>query len=336
MTICFFTRSFYPNIGGVERHILEISKILAKKNHKIIIIAEGSGLDKRLQIKNIDTHYIKTGRNQKLKKLTIWIWLWKHRSLFLKADVLHAHDVYFWYLPFRFLYLTKRSYVTFHGYESYPIKFKAILIRKLSELCSNGNICIGDFIRKWYKTKPSFVSYGGVNPILTHKRPFTRSAIFIGRLDEQTGIETYEDAVGNIRKDRAPFTFAVVGDGPLKQSLSTKDRLLGFVEAPEKLMVTYRFAFVSRYLAMLEAMAAKRLVFAVYDNPVKEDYLKMSPFSNFAVIVKNPKDLSDKIIYFLNHRKEEEEIIEKAYSWAKKQTWENVTELYLRLWGVSS
>ena len=64
-------------------------------------------------------------------------------------------------LPFRFLCPTKKVYTTFHGYEgnSIPTK-KAILMHKISEKLSNGNICIGDFLEKWYGTKATYISYG--------------------------------------------------------------------------------------------------------------------------------------------------------------------------------
>ena len=38
--ILFLTRSFYPSIGGVEKHILELSKVLIAKGHKISVITE--------------------------------------------------------------------------------------------------------------------------------------------------------------------------------------------------------------------------------------------------------------------------------------------------------
>ena len=58
---------------------------------------------------------------------------------------------------------------------------------------SYGNICIGSFIRKWYKTEPSFVSYGGVNldKFYPTKIQTKYDAVFSSRLDEQTGIKNF-------------------------------------------------------------------------------------------------------------------------------------------------
>ena len=40
MTIVFLARLFYPHIGGVEKHVLEISRILIEKGHKVSIVTE--------------------------------------------------------------------------------------------------------------------------------------------------------------------------------------------------------------------------------------------------------------------------------------------------------
>src|SRR5207237_10432020 len=89
--------------------------------------------------------------------------MWRFRSLIQEADVVHCHDVFFWYLPFRFLYPQNSVYTTFHGYESYPIRKGAIWMRIISEKLSWGNICFGDFITKWYVTEPTVVSFAAVD-----------------------------------------------------------------------------------------------------------------------------------------------------------------------------
>lgn len=342
MTILFFTRLFYPHIGGVEKHVVEIGKRLVAKGHKVIIITEElqcNIADKNTKTKNgLEIYRIPVGQQNKLKKLTIWFWLFRNRNIIKKADVIHCHDVFFWYLPIRLLYLRKPVFTTFHGYESYPITSKAIIIHKISEKLSFGNICIGDFIKKWYRTKPDYVSYGAVEAdnFKVHNPKFKKeSALFIGRLDDQTGILTYNEAFIKLRKKYPKFKFLIIGEGPDKHLINKHAELMGFQKDPEKYFPQYHFAFVSRYLSMLEAMAAKRLVFAVYDNPVKEDYLKMTPFAKFIIIENDSSRLAKKVTYYLNHPKEEKQLIDKAFNWVKKQSWEALVELYLTLWRKS-
>lgn len=339
MTIVFLSRLFYPHIGGVEKHLMEIGKRLAKHNQVIIITELLTETKKEESFNGISIVRIDTGPEGRMKKFRIWYELWKRRLLLQKADIIHCHDVFFWYLPFRFLYPRKPVFTTFHGYESFPIKKGALFVRKISEKLSRGNICIGDFMKKWYGTSPTYVSYGAVTISATSQRQNdnynSKSAIFIGRLDEQTGILTYVNAVAHIKKKIPGFDFLIVGDGPFKSMVEQAGNTTGFLNKPEKFFQTYRFAFVSRYLSILEALAAKRLVFAVYDNPVKEDYLKKADFAKYIVIAANEKELYEKVMYYLKQQKKEEELIEKGFEWVMKQSWENLVDLYLKLWSVS-
>lgn len=326
MRIIFFSRRFYPLIGGVEKHVLELGKRLVKRGHTVIVITEqprhaefssaSSKIPKQVrndifksaeEIDGIQVYRIFVGKESRFKKITIWKSLWNIRKILKTADVIHCHDVFFWYLPFRLLYPTKPVYTTFHGYESFPLSKKAIFIRKFSEKLSFGNICIGDFIKKWYGTKPTFVSYGAVNSskLKVENAKFrSESAVFIGRLDEQTGIVTYANAVETLKKKFPKFDFLVVGDGKDKSFLIKKKvKAIGFKEHPEKYFNDYHFAFVSRYLSILEAFAAQRIVFAVYDNPVKEDYLRMAPFAKWIMIAKDSQELVSQVEFILQHPK---------------------------------
>lgn len=336
MKIIFLARRFYPQIGGVEKHLMEISIRLIARGHSVTVIAErvGDGTAYEEVVHGISVYRIDAGQEGKAKKLRIWKELLRLQDHIKDADVVHCHDVFFWYLPFRFLYPQKPVYTTFHGYESYPIAKNAIRIRKLSERLSWGNICIGDFISKWYGTQPTYVSYGGVSlpPITSREKVKTDSAIFYGRLTLQTGIDAYVKAVEIVKKNKRTFTLLVIGDGEYKKKLKKDIKVYGFQNNPEKYFQTYRFAFVSGYLSMLEAFAAKRLVFAVYDNPLKEDYLRMTPYANFISIEKDYNKLAEKVLYYIDHPEEEKILIQKAYEWVKQQEWENVVNVYLQLW----
>lgn len=336
MNILFLSRLFYPNIGGVEKHVLEISRFLIKKGHKVVIVTEQSSLKTKLNevVEGIEIFRIPKLKGGKLKKFKIWKWLWGNYELMENADIIHCHDVFFWYLPFRFLVPFKRVFTTFHGYEGYPLKQKDILIHKISEKLSSGNICIGHFIKKWYKTNPSFVSYGGVD--IAHGSKFVgqnkNSAVFVGRLDEQTGILTYLDAVRKIRERIPDFSLTVFGDGKFKEKIGKGVEFKGFINNAQKEIGKYNFTFASRYLSILEAMAAKRLVFAVYDNPLKRDYLRMTPFSKYITISGSSSELISKISFYLDNIKEKEKKVREAFNWVKKYTWEEMANTYLKLW----
>jgi len=342
MYVTFLTRRFYPCIGGVEKHVMEISKELIKKGHVITIITESNDITSAVkdEINGIKIFRISTGTDNWFKKIRIWKEIWKLRKVLQNSDVIHCHDVFFWYLPFRFVFF-KPVFTTFHGYESYPIKKGAIISRKIAEKLSWGNICIGDFIKKWYGTKPTYVSYGGTEVIKlmpqvpegSNVKQQKESALFIGRLDEQTGILTYAKTIEYVKKEYPKFDFSIVGDGKYRKMLDKSLKVFGFKKDPEKYFAQYNFAFVSRYLSILEAFAHQKLVFATYDNPVKEDYLTLAPFAKWIVIEKDPKKLAEKVTYYLNNPAKKKELTDLAFLWVKDQTWAKVTEIYLSLWG---
>ena len=167
MKIVFITPSFYPSIGGVEKHVFEISKRLVEKGNEVTVLTETSstfkaskkriyqsisrsdsvGLKSEQPVKSsylttkthnmIRIYYFTFGRHGWAKKFRIWLTLFRYKNLIEDADIVHCHDVFIWYLPFRFLFPRKKIFTTFHGYESYPIKKRAIIIRKISEILSN-------------------------------------------------------------------------------------------------------------------------------------------------------------------------------------------------------
>lgn len=335
--ILFFSRRFYPHVGGVEKHIWEVGKELIKRKYLVTLVTEKSSPQEKDReiVGGIHIYRIDAGEDTWVKKFIIWRWLWKHSVILQKADIIHCHDVFYWYLPFSFFYPLKKFFITFHGYEGYPIPLKNILQRNIAAFLSDGTICIGEFMKKWYKTVPTVFAYGGVMvPKKKWKSVRSPSATFLGRLDEQTNIPIYVAAVDLIRKKIPSFRFLVVGDGPLRSSTEKQAKVIGFQKNGDVFLDHARFAFVSRNLSILEAMARKKLVFAVYDNPLKNDYLQMMAYAPYIVIVGSAVDLAKKVLYYTNHPKEEKELVRKAYNWVCKQTWNNMTETYLRLWQI--
>jgi glycosyltransferase involved in cell wall biosynthesis len=357
MTIIFLTRRFYPKIGGVEKHVLEISKRLVKKGHRVIVITEKSdktysmnkrsrSLSARLEgkIDGVEIHRIDSGKENWFKKFRIWSQLWRLRKLIVDAEIIHCHDVFFWYFPFRLLHPTKKVYTTFHGYEGNKIpNNKAIFMHKLSEKLSKGNICVGGFLKKWYGTKPTFVTYGAVdsncNKTENLKFKITKNnrVIFLGRLEKETGILEYLKALNALNKKSINLTLDVYGDGTLKkESINySKDHNLnvsfnGFVSNASEYIKNYEYVFCSRYLGILEAMIFRKPIFSEYNNEIKKDYLLMSPFSDYISISKDAEEICRSVEDYMNRRSKIN--TEKAYNWVKSETWEKMVDIYLKLW----
>lgn len=165
-------RLYYPHVGGVEKHVEKISEILSKR-HQITIVCEkhDPSLPDHEIYKDVEIFRIPlpervgdpSSAGQGHKKWLVWKWWLSHLNLINKADVIHVHDVFFWFLPFRLPYWSKKVFITFHGYEGNDAPgFMQVFWHKLAAFLTRGNICIGDFHRKWYRVKPDFVSYGAV------------------------------------------------------------------------------------------------------------------------------------------------------------------------------
>jgi len=340
MKILFLTRRFWPEIGGVEKHTLEVAKRLVKAGHKVAVISETpfskqTQQNLRPKIQALKAYRIPADKDNWFKKFRIWRWLWENRVLIHQAEIVHAHDVGFWYWPFRILFPKKPFFITFHGWEGkFPLPFKNKLIRKVSEKLAWGNICVGDYLKKWYGTRPDYVIYGGVsNSFPTPHLPKSKSLIvFVGRLEKDTGLPIYLKAVAQLALNNLTQKIIFLGDGPLRRKAEKYGHVLGFVKEIQPYLYHSRFVFTAGYLSILKAMVCQRLVFAVYDNPLKKDYLKMAPFAKWIVAESDPRKLAKKIKYYLDHPHKERNLTKKAYKWAKKQDWGKVVEVYLRLW----
>lgn len=394
MTILFFARLFYPHIGGVETHMLEVGDRLRKKGHKIILVTEklpdGSHRNWQKEINSAnmageiesrlafwDIYHIPVGKYGKNKKWQIWWWLWQHKGLIEKADIVHCHDVFFWYMPFRFLYRDKPVFTTFHGYETkFPPAKSAITIRWLSAMLSWGNICVGDFIKKWYGTKPDFVTYGGVDieeirkyqegsyPVVNMRNEENKKnreseeggyltsregskvntnkirkeeilIVFVGRLAQDTGILAYEETIEILNnKSKQKCNFIVLGNGDLKEKLSNLSTIVSNEQNIYPYIKNAQIVFTSSYLSILQALAMRKPVIAFYNNPLKEDYLKLSPFARWIAIENSSEKIAKKVLHILNEKESIAKTIKEAYFWVNEQTWDAVANLYLKLWDL--
>lgn len=343
MKIVFFTRLFYPHIGGVEKHVLLLSKELQKKGHEVIVVTERHNrkIKKYEQYKGIKIHRITITRQEKIKKYIIWKWIIKNKKLFLDSDILHAHDVFFWLLPIRFLMPRKKVFTTFHGYEGNSIpRFKEKIMHKMAEKFSHRTMCIGGFYKKWYGTNSEIVTYGAVNSVATNRDLINnKKIVYIGRLENEAGIDTYIDSIRLLAN--YGINLEVFGDGARRSSLerlikkeNLPVKIHGWTLTPEIKISKSKIVFTSRYLGILEALAQDKFVIAEYNNDIKKDYLQMTPFSKYISILKSSEEIALQVMKFYKNPKKFDAKIKKGGEWARLQTWEMMSQDYLKLWNL--
>lgn len=359
MKVLFLTPRFYPEIGGVEKHVLEVSQELIKRGFEISILTEKPVNYQSVKVSDKDMHEVKRshisgktkfsnfqklniyrlnfGKAGRLKLFRIWKQMWKNRKLIHDADIIHCHDVFIWYFPLRFLYPRKKVFTTFHGWEGiYPPRSSAKLIRKVAEKLSRKNICIGRYIEKWYGTHADEISYGAVRISnfkyhISNETNAKKRILFVGRISEDNGIKIYAECLKKLRNKKVDFEFSAVGDGPLKQEFEAFHKVYGFVENSQKYIQQADIIFTSSYLSILESLAHNKLVISVFHNPLKKDYLTLTSFKNNIIITNSSDVIVDKILQFMNNKKVDTQLSQGAI-WAREQTWEVLTQQYITLW----
>lgn len=315
--VLFITRLFFPSIGGVENHVLNLSKELTKKNYSIHVLT--TKYNKELKdmdyFDKILIRRIKIPNIKYLGLLYLWIWVIQNIKYFKLFDVIHCHDVILWLFPLKIINPKIKIYLTFHGYESFPISHSSKFLHKLSEYLSDGIITVGKYVQKWYKTRTDMITYGAVDINLFKKQPslIKNKYLFLGALNNINSVTKY---LNSGVKNKIVF----VGDGEERKLCSRYGQITGFITDPYKYILKSEIIFAGGYLSILEAIAMDKPVYAIYDNPLKKDYLMMTPFAKHIRIGKR----FDKYITY-KYPKELKE-------WIKKQTWEKMAQDYIKLW----
>jgi glycosyltransferase involved in cell wall biosynthesis len=275
-----------------------------------------------------------------------WLKAWRiSRADIAAADVVHCHDAYsflHFYLPSCWLPPRRPAFVTFHGYEGYPIPREAIPRRRFVRRRVRNALCMGDFICQWYQTPCYAVSYGGADPVADPPPlPDQPAALFLGRLAEDTSLMLYLDALVALRDDyNRRIHLTVAGDGPLRpiaeryvDAQGLRVTFLGAVADPAPLFTRASIAFVSGYLAIWQALASRRLVFSIYDNELKRDYLRGFPEAEHVLeIAGDPDDLAARLNKHLGDPELGDAMRRRGAELAAENTWDRVADLYLSMY----
>lgn len=126
---------------------------------------------------------------------------------------------------------------------------------------------------------------------------------FVGRLEKDTGVFEFLNWLNSHKVKFSSVDFC--GDGPLRKECEKCGTVHGFTD-PIPYYKKASICVPGGYLAALEALSYGCELKLFWNNKVKEDYWKMSPF------------------YKLKGTKLKE--------WAKEQTWEKLANEYLDLY----
>jgi glycosyltransferase involved in cell wall biosynthesis len=337
LNILMATGHFAPRLGGVEKHVLRVSEELVKLGHDVTVLTRRweASLLEREEVRGIQVRRVAGGISRAPRDRRV--------ELFQQTDVIHCHDSY----PYlRFVapaWPAARAplFVTFHGYEGYPIPRTARWLRRRLASRAAGVICMGEFICRWYEHSCDVVSYGGVDaPSRRAPDPDPDApALYVGRLAPDTGIMAYLEALRLLRERGLDLSLIVCGDGPLRDKVidfaceaDVNVILRGWITDVGACLDECRFAFVSGYLSILETMANRRLACSLYDNPLKRDYLELFPAAQNMIIADGAEALASAIQEHVSNPATTRAVIDEAEAFARGQTWRKVAQLYLDLY----
>lgn len=327
--------SFAPRRGGVEKHVLRVSRELVAAGLEVRVATPrwDEGWPVEEEVEGLPVLRLSRDRRTGSRALGEWV-RW--------AEVVHTHDAYpflKYYLPYRLRRRRPPTVVTFHGYEAYPVPLEARILRRLVLWLTHEQICAGAFIPKWYHFHCDHITHGAVDapPELPAGG---NGAVFVGRLDADTGLLTYLEGLVRLReRHQVNLPLRVIGDGPARKDAEQRAlqarlevEFVGQVEDVAPALRAAKFALVSGLLSMLEAMAYGAAVLAVYDNPLKEDYLRLFPGARHIAIAGSADELADDIAELLACPETLERTLSAAYAFAREQTWERLAQLYLRVY----
>lgn len=345
-SILFFVKRFHPSIGGVERYVGALGEALAADGREVSVVTsdESGRLPRRERVGAIDVYRFPSARSP----LRAWARLVRLVPLFRAADVVHVSDVemleYYhrmigWLVGPRALTLTR------HGISARdPVPDAERLRSRRAREWVDALFDDGYFIEKRLGTQPDAVPDQGLAPtadqIEQKPEPRPESAIFIGRLDTDTGIDIYLDTLAALRDRHAVhLRLTVYAAGPLEAAMrarAVRQRLAVTWNPPHpdarERIGDHALAFVSGRMAIHEAMARRRVVVAAYVDPIKRDYVCGEPFSPHIVSGCRAEQLAEAVAGLIVGHAERARLVERAFAHVRTLSWAATAETYLSQW----
>ncbi len=346
MKIVFVTYRYWPAVGGVEKYMHRLSQALIAKGHQVDLVcaAHEDGLPDSEIHERVRVHRFPAHRSP----MRCWFDLMMKRKLFCDADVIHISDTlvleYFyrmlaWTMPNKPLFLTR------HGMSyTYPVPEKEKARAKRTLNLVDGIIHDGEFIEPMLGVKPDCIPNQGLFPeaktLKAIDEPAPDSATFVGRLEPDSAIEIYVDAIQALRdQHKLNIHLNVYGDGTLREPLERKSQqgalpitFHGWQPDAQERITDGCFAFIAGRMAIQESMARRRLVVAAYPDPLKDLYVNGEPFSPYLVSGGDAETIAAHVAHYATQDDERRKLVEGGYQHASTLSWSKTADEYLKLW----
>jgi glycosyltransferase involved in cell wall biosynthesis len=229
---------YFPEIGGVETHVKELSEWLVRKGHEVdVVCTDPTGQYSKFEIINGVKIYrfFSFAPSDSYFFAPQIIMVLKNKSY----DIMHAHNyrafpMFLSALAYRNESSKKYIITTHLGfsktfktlYKIYNLFFGNYICKKAFKIIivSPAEILEIPFIKK-YQNKISFIPNGvDFNKVCTHFIEDTRTTekfniLFVGRIEKRKGIDRLMVIAKNSQE--VPFQIIIVGDGPYRDHYET-------------------------------------------------------------------------------------------------------------------
>jgi hypothetical protein len=208
-----------------------------------------------------------------------------------------------------------------------------------------GRIAIGEFIPKWYGTQVDLISYGGVNvahysSVAGDLEHLPLRIAYLGRFERDTGIEEFVHATKQYcTLQGVKIDLHLFGRGRLEEHFLRlqSDSSLSITVSPPvsdtaKVLEKSPIILASGYLTILESLCARRIVFAYYNNPLREDYLRLHPAASSMFVCGKVQDVMQGLALCRENISRACLLSEPGWQWAREQSWDKLAQRYVDLW----
>ncbi len=346
MKIVMFVHRFWPSVGGVEKYIEQLSYSLIKLGHSVHVVAGATEEGQPVQeMRNgIEIFRFPAYRSP----IRCRWWFVRNQHLFGDADVISVSNTHMLEYFTRMLGLVvsrRKIFLIRHGMAFiHPVPESHIVRARRSLKAVAGVSHDGEFIEKWLGVPPDICPNQGIFPaagdLSQCPEPESNTAVYVGRLEPDSGISIYIDAVHQlVTKYKRPFHLDVYGDGSLRKSLAAHVKALDipvtFHGKTANAQVRFNdacFAFVDGRMAIQEAMARRRLVCAAYFDPLKRDYVCTEPFSPYLLATDSAGGIAQIVEEMITHPLKRKKLVDRAFEYASTLTWKTTAQAYLGMW----
>ncbi|MCD6100371.1 MAG: glycosyltransferase family 4 protein [Candidatus Marinimicrobia bacterium] len=352
---------YYPDIGGVETHVKEISERLAKRGFEVEVVCTDPARKhpKEDVINGVRVRRFRSIAPNDAYFLAPQIYFYLKKA---KCDVIHAHNYHA--LPAFFAGLAKngrRFIFTPHTF-GFPTTFPRNIFHKVYKVfgrfmfnAADKIVSVSKIEEEWlkniFKVPENKLCYIPLPIDIGDKRKEWKGGgkgdikiAFIGRLSEEKNVKVLISAFKLVKEDHPECELYIVGDGPLRAHLESLSKhisdihFLGSLVHEETLRFLDKidiFVLPSQFevspVSVLEAMSKQ---IPVIVTPVGELPYTLKHGENclFAKI-SDADDLSMKILTLIEDKSQAKRIAENGRSFVEeKHDISKIIETYVKLY----